>query len=194
MATSTANQDVKVAVLERHIIKMEEEKKKVENFKEELPECNRLFINALQFMENKLEKCSGRRCVRVFGRIMSTSEKLDEPGHRTNGSSSVSMEDAGHLPPPSPLPPKKARRYWTEELHCQFLKAVEQLGGAQLATPKQIKEQMDVEGLTSDQVRSHLQKHRLSMHQRAGLSFHQEGEGGDARVQREEDDEQEEGG
>ncbi|XP_042376586.1 transcription factor HHO6-like [Zingiber officinale] len=189
---ASENRDVKVALRERHILKMEEEKKKVENLKEELPECNRLFINALQFMENKLEKCSGKRCVRVFGRIMSTSEKLDEPGHRTNGSSSVSMEDAGHdLPPTSPLLPKKARRYWTEELHCRFLKAVEQLGGAQLATPKQIKEQMDVEGLTSDQVRSHLQKHRLSMRERAGLSFHLEG--GDARVQREEDEGEERG-
>ncbi|KAH1057271.1 hypothetical protein J1N35_035336 [Gossypium stocksii] len=35
------------------------------------------------------------------------------------------------------------------------------LGGHQVATPKQIRELMKVEGLTNDEVKSHLQKYRL---------------------------------
>ncbi|KHG08713.1 Two-component response regulator ARR1 [Gossypium arboreum] len=36
-----------------------------------------------------------------------------------------------------------------------------QLGGSQVATPKQIKEVMQVDDLTNDEVKSHLQKYRL---------------------------------
>ncbi|KAJ0040044.1 hypothetical protein Pint_28114 [Pistacia integerrima] len=57
--------------------------------------------------------------------------------------------------------PKKARRTWPPELHRLFLDALEHLGGWQAATPKKIKEYMKVEGLTSDEVKSHLQKYRL---------------------------------
>ncbi|XP_042431228.1 transcription factor NIGT1-like isoform X3 [Zingiber officinale] len=60
---------------------------------------------------------------------------------------------------------KKTRRCWSPELHRRFLHALEQLGGAQVATPKQIKELMKVDGLTNDEVKSHLQKYRL-YHQR----------------------------
>ncbi|XP_044463268.1 transcription factor HHO2-like isoform X2 [Mangifera indica] len=56
---------------------------------------------------------------------------------------------------------KKARRTWPPELHRLFLEALEHLGGWQAATPKKIKEFMKVEGLTSDEIKSHLQKYRL---------------------------------
>ncbi|XP_044470522.1 transcription factor HHO5-like [Mangifera indica] len=59
------------------------------------------------------------------------------------------------------LVPKKARRSWSPELHRLFLDALEHLGGWQAATPKKIKEYMKVEGLTSDEIKSHLQKYRL---------------------------------
>ncbi|KAG6666323.1 transcription factor HHO5-like isoform X2 [Carya illinoinensis] len=58
-------------------------------------------------------------------------------------------------------PPRKQRRYWSPQLHRCFFEAVQQLGGEQVATPKQIRELMQVDGLTNDEVKSHLQKYRL---------------------------------
>lgn len=56
---------------------------------------------------------------------------------------------------------RKARRCWSPELHRRFLQSLQQLGGAHVATPKQIRELMKVDGLTNDEVKSHLQKYRL---------------------------------
>ncbi|KAK8657624.1 hypothetical protein V6N13_035854 [Hibiscus sabdariffa] len=56
---------------------------------------------------------------------------------------------------------RKARRCWSPELHRRFLHALQQLGGSHVATPKQIRELMKVDGLTNDEVKSHLQKYRL---------------------------------
>ncbi|KAL7132536.1 hypothetical protein ABFS83_12G080700 [Erythranthe nasuta] len=56
---------------------------------------------------------------------------------------------------------RKARRCWSPELHRRFLQAIQQLGGAHVGTPKQIRELMKVDGLTNDEVKSHLQKYRL---------------------------------
>ncbi|GMI89507.1 EARLY FLOWERING MYB PROTEIN, HRS1 HOMOLOG4 [Hibiscus trionum] len=56
---------------------------------------------------------------------------------------------------------RKARRCWSPELHRRFVNALHMLGGSQVATPKQIRELMKVDGLTNDEVKSHLQKYRL---------------------------------
>ncbi|KAI4373300.1 hypothetical protein MLD38_011436 [Melastoma candidum] len=56
---------------------------------------------------------------------------------------------------------RKQRRCWSTELHRQFLNALQDLGGPYVATPKQIKELMKVDGLTNDEIKSHLQKYRL---------------------------------
>ncbi|KAE8709546.1 putative Serine/threonine-protein kinase SAPK10 [Hibiscus syriacus] len=56
---------------------------------------------------------------------------------------------------------KKQRRCWSPELHRRFVEALQQLGGSKVATPKQIRELMQVDGLTNDEVKSHLQKYRL---------------------------------
>ncbi|XP_010532126.1 PREDICTED: myb family transcription factor EFM-like [Tarenaya hassleriana] len=56
---------------------------------------------------------------------------------------------------------RKQRRCWSPELHRRFLNALQQLGGSNAATPKQIRELMKVDGLTNDEVKSHLQKYRL---------------------------------
>ncbi|KAF7006880.1 hypothetical protein CFC21_021878 [Triticum aestivum] len=58
-------------------------------------------------------------------------------------------------------PNRKPRRCWAPELHRRFLEALQQLGGSYVATPKQIRELMKVDGLTNDEVKSHLQKYRL---------------------------------
>ncbi|KAL3814194.1 hypothetical protein ACJIZ3_015462 [Penstemon smallii] len=56
---------------------------------------------------------------------------------------------------------RKQRRCWSPELHRRFVNALMQLGGSQVATPKQIRELMEVDGLTNDEVKSHLQKYRI---------------------------------
>ncbi|KAG6739581.1 hypothetical protein POTOM_057182 [Populus tomentosa] len=56
---------------------------------------------------------------------------------------------------------RKARRCWSPDLHRRFVNALHMLGGSQVATPKQIRELMKVDGLTNDEVKSHLQKYRL---------------------------------
>uniref|UniRef100_A0A2P2KHS1 HTH myb-type domain-containing protein n=2 Tax=Rhizophora mucronata TaxID=61149 RepID=A0A2P2KHS1_RHIMU len=63
--------------------------------------------------------------------------------------------------PPHQQSSRKQRRCWSPELHRRFLNALQQLGGCQAATPKQIRELMQVDGLTNDEVKSHLQKYRL---------------------------------
>ncbi|KAL3501663.1 hypothetical protein ACH5RR_036112 [Cinchona calisaya] len=66
---------------------------------------------------------------------------------------------------------RKSRRCWSPELHKRFLLALQQLGGAHVATPKQIRELMKVDGLTNDEVKSHLQKYRLH-NRRPASSIH----------------------
>lgn len=74
---------------------------------------------------------------------------------------------ASAMPPPGPglqtheQQSRKTRRCWSPELHRHFVAALHQLGGPQVATPKQIREVMKVDGLTNDEVKSHLQKYRL---------------------------------
>jgi len=55
---------------------------------------------------------------------------------------------------------KKARVVWEIGLHSRFVQAVEALG-VDKAVPKRILELMGVEGLTRENVASHLQKYRL---------------------------------
>lgn len=61
--------------------------------------------------------------------------------------------------------PKK-RLVWTPELHDRFVRAIEEVGLAQ-AVPKTIVMIMNVEGLTTEHVKSHLQKYRNSLRKEA---------------------------
>uniref|UniRef100_M8CYP1 Two-component response regulator ARR2 n=1 Tax=Aegilops tauschii TaxID=37682 RepID=M8CYP1_AEGTA len=79
----------------------------------------------------------------------------------------IAAKFAAPMPPPGPglqthdQQSRKTRRCWSPELHRHFVAALHQLGGPQVATPKQIREMMKVDGLTNDEVKSHLQKYRL---------------------------------
>ncbi|GER35837.1 two-component response regulator ARR12, partial [Striga asiatica] len=75
--------------------------------------------------------------------------KDEEDESEENGNES---EDAGTQ--------KKPRVVWSIELHRKFVAAVNQLG-IEKAVPKRILDLMNVEGLTRENVASHLQKYRL---------------------------------
>ena len=60
-------------------------------------------------------------------------------------------------------PGKRTRLIWTEELHKIFLKSVDRCGGIDHALPKAIMKDMKVDGLTRENVSSHLQKYRLRL-------------------------------
>ena len=64
---------------------------------------------------------------------------------------------------------KKPRLVWTPELHMRFMNAVNHLG-IKRAVPKTILSLMNVEGMTRENVASHLQKYRLYLKRLAGLS------------------------
>lgn len=62
---------------------------------------------------------------------------------------------------------KRARVHWTVQLHQQFVAAVNQLG-IDKAVPKKIVEIMKVQGLSRENVASHLQKYRLYLKRLSG--------------------------
>eukprot|EP00250_Pteridium_aquilinum_P018229 c23996_g1_i1 orf=334-1641(-) len=64
---------------------------------------------------------------------------------------------------------KKPRLVWTPQLHKRFVDAVAHLG-IKNAVPKTIMQLMNVDGLTRENVASHLQKYRLYLKRMQGLS------------------------
>lgn len=64
---------------------------------------------------------------------------------------------------------KRPRLVWTPQLHKRFVEAVAQLG-IKNAVPKTIMQLMNVDGLTRENVASHLQKYRLYLKRMQGLS------------------------
>ncbi|GMH01731.1 hypothetical protein Nepgr_003570 [Nepenthes gracilis] len=61
----------------------------------------------------------------------------------------------------------KPRLKWTAELHRRFVEAVNQLGGADKATPKSLMREIGIPGLTLYHLKSHLQKFRLGKNQQS---------------------------
>ncbi|EPS64608.1 hypothetical protein M569_10173, partial [Genlisea aurea] len=64
---------------------------------------------------------------------------------------------------------KRPRLVWTPQLHKRFVDAVAHLG-IKNAVPKTIMQLMSVDGLTRENVASHLQKYRLYLKRMQGIS------------------------
>ncbi|KAL0923875.1 hypothetical protein M5K25_004658 [Dendrobium thyrsiflorum] len=102
------------------------------------------------------ENGNGERSGRREG--CSKSGGSDQPHNKGGGGGGGGSSVPGDG---SPTAQRKARRCWSPDLHRRFVNALQILGGSQVATPKQIRELMKVDGLTNDEVKSHLQKYRL---------------------------------
>ncbi|XP_078430592.1 transcription factor HHO5-like isoform X2 [Wolffia australiana] len=181
---------------EGYLRRLEEERRKIEGFRKELPLCMLILdekIRQLEEIQRKLgeplvlpkaeepetDKKSWLSSARLWNpsRIaLAQREEIGAEDRTGGGSEEEEREEAA--PPPSLAAesdlslftpsfnlshhaPRKPRRCWSPELHRRFIKALYHLGGAQAATPKQIRELMKVDGLTNDEVKSHLQKYRL---------------------------------
>ncbi|MCO5556332.1 hypothetical protein L7F22_009880 [Adiantum nelumboides] len=83
-------------------------------------------------------------------------------------------EDEVDLENDDPSSTKKPRVVWSVELHQQFVNAVNQLG-IDKAVPKRILEIMSVQGLTRENVASHLQKYRLYLKRISGVAHQSAG-------------------
>jgi len=86
-----------------------------------------------------------------------SSKARKKPSNKKGGAKSNTKElDKSDMTDSS----KKPRVVWSAELHAQFVTAVNQLG-IDKAVPKRILDLMGVQGLTRENVASHLQKYRL---------------------------------
>lgn len=82
--------------------------------------------------------------------------------------SNTCLENSNEEPAARTL--KRPRLVWTPQLHKRFVDAVSHLG-IKNAVPKTIMQLMNVEGLTRENVASHLQKYRLYLKRTQGLSL-----------------------
>lgn len=94
---------------------------------------------------NEAASSKRKKPAKKSGKTSKESEKREESVEKKGG------DGAGA---------KKPRVVWSPELHAQFVTAVNQLG-IDKAVPKRILDLMGVQGLTRENVASHLQKYRL---------------------------------
>nr|XP_043620426.1 transcription factor MYBC1-like [Erigeron canadensis] len=97
---------------------------------------------------------------------MNNLQQLSTPSSQPNSGEFDSSELGGDEPARTL---KRPRLVWTPQLHKRFVDAVAHLG-IKNAVPKTIMQLMSVDGLTRENVASHLQKYRLYLKRMQGLS------------------------
>ncbi|KAF8098958.1 hypothetical protein N665_0255s0034 [Sinapis alba] len=215
--------DSKLCEIDGYVGKLEEERKKIDVFKRELPLCMLLLNEAIEALKEeassvmmasngkfdvgegvRLESDNKKNWMSSAqlwisnsnSQLQSTNEEEDrcvKPIQTCNQGGAFMPFNLPPPPPPAPLslgtptseilmdyrrfeqnqnqfnkplqshhiPKKEQRRRWSQDLHRKFVDALHSLGGSQVATPKQIRDMMKVDGLTNDEVKSHLQKYRM---------------------------------
>ncbi|KAK4257521.1 hypothetical protein QN277_007098 [Acacia crassicarpa] len=122
------------------------------------------FDNKDQNKASKLEKANNM--AGGGGQGISSENNLDQRkmlGKRRKDQSEDEEEDDednAQQNEEDPSTQKRPRVVWSVELHRKFVAAVDQLG-LEKAVPKKILDLMNVEGLTRENVASHLQKYRI---------------------------------
>ncbi|XP_042381608.1 transcription factor NIGT1-like [Zingiber officinale] len=137
---------------------LEEERQKVEVFQRELPLSLHLLNQTIESYKKLMASADlnnkNNNVINLLGKPVAVGDQdLDE---KDEEGSAAGEDRNGHKPHRK----RKMKRYWSEELHERFLHALEKLGGCHVATPKKIRKLMKVEELTSDEIKSHLQKFR----------------------------------
>ncbi|CAA7398347.1 unnamed protein product [Spirodela intermedia] len=99
------------------------------------------------------------------------SSALPPPGpqDRRGDHDSPETGGAGGVEDPATRTVKRPRLVWTPQLHKRFVEAVAHLG-IKNAVPKTIMQFMNVDGLTRENVASHLQKYRLYLKRMQSIS------------------------
>ena len=80
-----------------------------------------------------------------------------------------SLNDGAESSKPAYDGENRARLVWSQELHNRFLNALSHLG-LKLAVPKSILGLMEVDGMTRENIASHLQKYRLFLKKMGGFT------------------------
>ncbi|KAL0833318.1 hypothetical protein Bca101_085207 [Brassica carinata] len=204
--------DSKLSEIDGYVGKLEEERKKIDVFKRELPLCMLLLNEAIETLKEEASSSvmmasDGKLDVGERAKVESDNKKnwmssaqlwISNPNSQLQSTNEKEDRSVTHKPiqggafssfnlPPAPLSlgtpaseilmdynhqfskpmqslhsqKKEQRRRWSQELHRKFVDALHSLGGSQVATPKQIRDMMKVDGLTNDEVKSHLQKYRM---------------------------------
>lgn len=119
------------------------------------PECRNTNAEGAEFAQHKspAAKDSSKLKRKAQPSTSDVSDGIDDLEGCSGGGSKAS---------------KKQRLIWTPELHARFLNAVNHLG-VRNAVPKTILQLMNVQGMTRENVASHLQKYRLYLKRLAGL-------------------------
>ncbi|KAJ8450577.1 hypothetical protein Cgig2_020214 [Carnegiea gigantea] len=119
----------------------------------------------------------GLRVLLIDDDIICLTSKKSDRGHRRkclqdlpgSGSGSDSFTDQdGTL---VMVNGERERKNWTQPLHKKFVDVIGRFGGVDKAVPKNILEMMGVPNISSEQVASHLQKHRKAI-QKQELETH----------------------
>ncbi|CAF2133406.1 hypothetical protein YC2023_032947 [Brassica napus] len=200
----------KLFEIDEYVGKLEEERKKIDVFKRELPICMLLMNEAIERLKEeassvKLEidnKKNWMNSAQLWisntnSQLPSTNGEEDRCVTQTCSNNNNSNQGGAILsfnvpprPPPlslrtpiltdyssrieqsHPIQKKELRRRWSEDLHRRFVDALQMIGGSQVATPKQIKDIMKVDGLTNDEIKSHLQCEMINLLQKYRMHIH----------------------